>query len=96
MEAFSTLGLLWIIAAWFMVAFFAANVASTQRRSPMAWFLGGLLVGPVALLALAGMRDLGLECESCREPIDKRASVCPHCQSAKPFGASKTNAPHRR
>ncbi len=39
----------------FSSALFSAYVASEKKRSKIEWFICGIVFGPVALLAIAGM-----------------------------------------
>lgn len=50
--------LLWGFVAWIATAFFAAHVANTKDRCGPCWFAWGILFGPLALLAAAGMAPL--------------------------------------
>lgn len=84
-------GLFWLVLAVAMAAF-AGNVAHGKGRSGFGWFLFGLVLWPVALLAilLLGPRPEVLErralrrgtakkCPRCAEIVRAEASVCRHC-----------------
>ena len=48
---------LWLALSWIPIAFYTAKVAQAKGCRTMPWFIGGLLFGPVALLAAAGWPD---------------------------------------
>lgn len=48
---------LWWPIAWIACAFFSWVVAREKQYSGFAWFLLGILFGPVTLVAAAGLPD---------------------------------------
>ena len=62
------------------------GLAAAQKRgfSPVAGALGGLLLGPFALLLffVSGVTrgDQRRRCPSCQEWIQAKATVCPKCR----------------
>ena len=70
---------------WIGGAIAAGIVASTKRNSGIGFFVAGLVFGPLTLAAAMGMRAEGPACETCFEPIDTRARVCPWCGADPPF-----------
>jgi hypothetical protein len=83
------------IAAWLACAIAAGAVASGKGRSPVIWFLLGLLFGPLGLIlavlrkgrehfvrerALA--RGLVRPCPACEKAVWAKAESCPHCAHA--------------
>lgn len=77
-------------AGWIAMAFFTGFVASEKRRCTSCWFIGGLLFGPIALVAVVGVPDKSdhylrpspkthIKCPDCKEPVLKEARVCKHC-----------------
>ena len=42
---------------WIPCGFFAAVVAGDKGHGGVAWFLGGVIFGPMALIAAAGLGD---------------------------------------
>lgn len=71
--------LMWVGVFWLASAVYAAEAAGSKRRSGFAWFWGGLLFGPLALLALAAAAPGGIACGRCFERIHRKAQTCPHC-----------------
>ena len=61
----------------------AALIAFERGRSPLGWFLGGFLVGPLALLvsALPARASPGrfVQCRACLGIVREHAQVCRHC-----------------
>ncbi|OZI79885.1 hypothetical protein [Bordetella genomosp. 2] len=49
---------LWLPLAWFAAAAFAAHLASEKNRCGACWFLWGVLFGPLALIATAGLPSI--------------------------------------
>ena len=49
------LGLL--VLLWLPCAFFARNAAHDKGHDGISWFFGGLIFGPLAMLAVAGLSD---------------------------------------
>ncbi|ROT45001.1 hypothetical protein CHR62_09120 [Pusillimonas sp. NJUB218] len=45
----------WLLIGWLACGLFAGYVASEKNRCGICWFLWGVLFGPVALLASAGL-----------------------------------------
>jgi MFS family permease len=76
------------LTAWVLVAVAVGWLADQKGRSPVIWFLVGLLWGPFAVL-LVGLAPRGASgqyhrCSECREPIRREAQVCPFCRTAIP------------
>lgn len=63
-------------------AILSAWIASTKKRSGCAWFLIGLILGPIAIILAAVMSRThsGWVCEYCKEEVQRDAVVCPHCR----------------
>ena len=49
--------LLLLLLVWVPCGFFAAAIADDKSHEGFAWFWGGLLCGPIGLLAAAGLSD---------------------------------------
>lgn len=76
----------WIVA-------FVRNHSQTNAIFAVNLLLGWTLVGWVWALAWSLMADTpseqagGAPCRACREPIDREATICPHCRTELPHGA---------
>jgi len=46
-----------IVVFWILCGVFAATIAGGKGHGGCSWFLGGILFGPLALLATLGLRD---------------------------------------
>ena len=42
---------------WIPIRFFTTTVANSKDYNGFAWFIGGVLFGPIALISIAGMPD---------------------------------------
>jgi hypothetical protein len=68
-----------VIVLWIVTAMFCTYLANEKDRSPLAWFILGVLFGPIALLALGFVPVGSKQCQTCAETIRRQAKVCPHC-----------------
>ena len=46
-----------LLFIWLPCAFYASHVAADKGHNGAAWFFGGFLFGPIALVAAAGLGD---------------------------------------
>ena len=46
-----------LLFVWLPCAFYASRVAADKGHDGAAWFFGGFLFGPIALIAAAGLGD---------------------------------------
>ena len=46
-----------LLFVWLPCAFYASHVAADKSHDGAAWFFGGFLFGPIALIAAAGLGD---------------------------------------
>ncbi|CUJ00074.1 MULTISPECIES: hypothetical protein [Achromobacter] len=46
-----------LVASWFVSAFLAHHIANAKGACGACWFLWGVVLGPLALLATIGMPD---------------------------------------
>ena len=77
------------IGLWLLCGVLAAVVGGAKGRSGCAWFIVGVLAGPLGLLAAVGMpvvvqtenTDSGnfRKCPACAESIRREARLCKHC-----------------
>ena len=49
--------LLLFFCFWLPLGFFSNTVANSKGYSGIAWFFGGVLFGPIALISIVGMPD---------------------------------------
>lgn len=70
----TTLGILWLFSA-----LLCAGLAHERRRNVVAYFLLGLILGPIGV-AIALLAPRPRLCPHCREAIRPEATACPHCQ----------------
>jgi hypothetical protein len=46
-----------LLFIWLPCAFYSSHVAADKGHGKTGWFWGGLLFGPIALIAAAGLGD---------------------------------------
>lgn len=80
------------LIAWFGCGAIASHVASEKNRCGVCWFIWGVVLGPMALLATVGLPDktkgydaisakTHVLCPECDEPVKNEARKCKHCGS---------------
>jgi hypothetical protein len=73
----------WLVA--FIFGATAAAIARGKGRSGLGWFLGGLLIGPFALVVAAlppTIREgTWTQCPACHEVIRSGATLCRYCHT---------------
>lgn len=84
LSAMLVLGVLFPLVFWLVDALVVGWLAEQKGRSIVWWLLAGLVVGPIALLAL-GFAPRGTAgrygpCPHCLEAVDLRARRCPLCR----------------
>ena len=50
-----------IVVIWILCGVFAGTIAGGKGHGGCSWFLGGILFGPLALIATLGLRDRGIQ-----------------------------------
>lgn len=76
-----------ILVIWLLFGIVCAIAANARGRGPVWWFILGILLGPLGLVAVLVMQNLKgtpspdthVKCPDCRELILKDARVCKHC-----------------
>lgn len=64
---------------WFLCGLIAAAVGSSKNLGAPG-FLLGLLLGPIGIMIVVLSSGNRIPCPFCREKMNRRAIVCPHCQ----------------
>ena len=66
---------------WFLSgAVIGASIRGAKGYSAVAGFIGGSVMGPLALLCLLDEPKVEKRCSHCKEPINRDATTCPHCR----------------
>lgn len=77
----------WLPLAWIASAVFAGHLGDEKNRCGLCWLVWGLLFGPIALIAAAGLPAKAFNkkehawCPQCFEPVKKKATKCGHCHA---------------
>jgi|GEM_PF-2520456 len=83
----------WLLI-WLGSAFVCSIVAGNKRRSALAWFIVGALLGPLALIIALCVGEAGNPCPYCKKTVDPAATKCPYCQSeVTPTFSTQRNKP---
>lgn len=80
-----------LVVFWFGCSILCWIVANSKARLAGVWFLLGLFLGPLALLAVAVLPSHArskdepspkthVKCPDCREFVLKEANICKHCR----------------
>ena len=54
------------VVSWILCGVFASTIAGGKGHGACSWFLGGILFGPLALIAILGLRDRKLDWDTQR------------------------------
>lgn len=79
-----------LLVVWVGCAVLCWIVANSKARLAGIWFILGIFLGPLALLAVGTMPSVArnpdapnpkthIRCPDCREFVLKQANVCKHC-----------------
>jgi hypothetical protein len=81
-----------LFVIWLLFGCATAYVATNRGGNGVAWFIFGVLLGPIALLA-AFLN--GKNCPACAKKISAKAIICPYCRSDVQvrLGADAVGAP---
>lgn len=74
-----------LIVTLLVIALIPAGIAKWKGRSFWAWYIFGIVLWIVAMIAvlIVGKAHKGeKECPYCAEWISQKAFVCPHCRSS--------------
>lgn len=82
-------GIMGIVFVWLAFAIISAMVGS-KKGEGLLGFIVGLLFGPFGLLFVIFSKGNRKDCPFCKEPMNKDATVCPHCQ--REVGGASENA----
>jgi hypothetical protein len=87
------LGLI-VFGIWtFMCAIAASVIAGDKHRDEFTWFIVSALLGPIALITLASLKEGTVgkhECPECKEYIKSTAKVCSFCSAPQVEHVLKT------
>ncbi|MCC7538363.1 MAG: hypothetical protein IT379_19215, partial [Deltaproteobacteria bacterium] len=75
---------IWLLG-WLACAVLAGVIGASKDEGFLA-FVAGLLFGPLGVLFAIFSRGHRRPCPKCREPVHRKATRCPHCQSDLPEG----------
>jgi hypothetical protein len=79
------------VFSWLVCGIIAAMIGSKKGESCLGFIIGALL-GPIGILLAILSRGNRKACPSCKEMINKKAKVCPHCQRDTNFEAYYANS----
>src|SRR5438067_1783351 len=73
-----------LVMLWLLCALMAGTIAAGKNRSYGAWFLLGLVTGPLAIVLVSRRPEvvpkaLARPCPHCGRTIRKTAETCPFC-----------------
>ncbi len=76
----------WVLLFVLIGAVIVAMIADYKGRNAMGWFLFGLVLWPIALVAILLEDNRSPDnsqwpCPHCAELVLAKANVCPHCQT---------------
>lgn len=84
-----------LLALWSLSVVLATTLAMAKRRNLFGWLALALLTGPLALILLLPLADVGgsvllapetMElCDSCAEVVRRDRSACRHCGAGRPI-----------
>lgn len=68
-----------LILFWLVCAIIAAIIGDKKGEAGIGC-LAGFLLGPIGILMALVSTGNRKPCPYCQEPVNKAASVCPHCR----------------
>lgn len=72
----------WVII-WLLCGLIAAAIGAKKGEGCLGFFIG-ILFGPFGILFALLSAGNRIKCPYCHESMNKKATVCPHCQRAIP------------
>jgi hypothetical protein len=69
-----------IVVVWLLCGV-AAGMIGSRKGAGCSGFLVGLLLGPIGIIIALVMKGSRVHCPFCKELIQKKAVICPHCRS---------------
>lgn len=69
-----------IILIWLVCAVLGAVIGSSKGEAGSG-FVAGLIFGPLGLLFALASSGNRMPCPACKESINKKATICPHCKT---------------
>ena len=72
----------WVVI-WVICAIIAAAIGGKKGEAGSG-FLIGLVFGPIGVLFALLSTGNRKPCPFCKEQINKKAEICPHCRTALP------------
>ena len=66
---------------WLLCGFIGMMIGS-KKGEGCGGFMLGVLLGPIGVIIIMLVRGQRKPCLACKELINKKATVCPHCRTA--------------
>ena len=70
-------------AIWIACAALTGTIAKRKHRNGAAWFVGGLVVGPLLWIVVQFIGTAKASCAACHKEFDARRTICPHCKTPR-------------
>ena len=67
---------------WLVLFGGAGALLGRMRGHPIFGFFIGAVIGPLGLIIILFSRNDRWKCPACRMPVERDASICPHCRSS--------------
>ena len=67
---------------WIILFGGAGILLGRMRGHPIFGFFIGVVMGPLGLIIILLSRNDRFKCHACKMPVERDASICPHCRSA--------------
>ena len=73
----------------FFVSAIISCVIGSRKGEPISSFFFGLFLGPIGVILAILSTGNKKKCQYCQEFVNKKATVCPHCQKENPIHRKK-------